>query len=280
MNKISQKRITTEQTTRTMVSAGLLVAAAILGLGWAPSVWAQTPPSCNQGLTTGCLYFPGVWYATEPSESEVSYTDIAGLPRTVRMAIRRPIGAPAPMPVVIWSHGGAEGSTASAHSLSEWSETTAQAGYLTISLAHPPRPDEELDRMPLCQAIAAAVPGARWDLADPLTCRVFKHLNWDRPHDIRAVLEELPLRNAQGPFRGLIDLNRIAVGGHSAGAGGALTVGGALRNFTGTPVDLSDPDRRPIAFIALSPRGPAARDSSTPTSDSPSIPGCASPAPF
>jgi hypothetical protein len=51
-------------------------------------------------------------------------------------------------------------------------------------------------------------------------------------------------------------MTRIAVGGHSAGAGGALTVGGALRNFTGIPVDLSDALRRPVAFLAFSPQQP------------------------
>lgn len=88
------------------------------------------------------------------------------------------------------------------------------------------------------------------------TCRQFKYLNWDRPHDIRAVLDELERMNRLGPLSGQIDLTRIAVAGHSAGAGvgAALTVGGALRNSTGEPFDLSDPRHRAKAFIALSPQ--------------------------
>ena len=33
----------------------------------------------------------------------------AGDPREVKLLIRVPVGAPAPLPVVVWSHGGAEG---------------------------------------------------------------------------------------------------------------------------------------------------------------------------
>ena len=68
----------------------------------------------------------------------VTYTDFAGLQRSVPIAIRIPISAPLPMPVVIWSHGGAGGHTSPERSSVEWSETTAEAGYLTISMAHLP----------------------------------------------------------------------------------------------------------------------------------------------
>lgn len=198
------------------------------------------------------LYFPGSHYTVSPLITEtITYSDIAGLLRSVPIAIRIPITASVPMPVVIWSHGGAEGHTKPENTLVEWSETTAEAGYLTISIAHVPRTNT---RWPLCQAIAATVPGSRWDLNDQHTCKNFKYLNWDRPHDIRAVLDDLERRNAQGDLQGLIDLEHIAVGGHSSGSSGALTVGGALRNLTGTPVDLSDPDRRPVAFLAFSPQ--------------------------
>ncbi len=82
------------------LSASLLVAALI---GIRP-VSAQTP-RCTLPLTPGCLYFPAIEYGigTEPPEvtRETAYKDISGAVRTVKMAIR--------VPVVIWSHGGAEG---------------------------------------------------------------------------------------------------------------------------------------------------------------------------
>lgn len=109
----------------------------------------------------------------------------------------------------------------------------------------------------MCAAIAALGPiTPTWDLNDQATCDHFKYLNWDRPHDIRAVLDELERRNRRGALQGMINLAAIAVGGHSSGSSGALTVGGALRNFTGTPVDLSDPAHRPAAYLAFSPQPP------------------------
>jgi len=238
----------------------LLPVALFAGLA-APTAPAHAV-ACSANPVPGCLYAPPAFYSVERSEAEVIYTDAAGQPRHVPIAIRRPLGASAPLPVVIWSHGGAEGHRDPRRSLAEWSEATAQAGYLTISLAHGPRganaPVLGNTRQSLCTAIAAAATSAAqvitWDLSRREACRQFKYLNWDRPHDIRAVLDELERMNLQGPLRGQIDLARIAIAGHSAGAGGALTVGGALRNFTGEPIDLSDPRRRAKAFIALSPQ--------------------------
>lgn len=67
------------------------------------------------------------------------------------------------MPVVIWSHGGAEGKTNPLNSLADWSDTTAEAGYLTISIARTPRSNEE--RKELRQSIGVNDPGA---------CELFK----------------------------------------------------------------------------------------------------------
>lgn len=233
----------------------LPVTLVVLG-GWAISASAQAP-ACNPALLEpGCLYFPSDRYEVAPTiTATITYTDIAGLQRSVPIAIRIPISAPLPMPVVIWSHGGASGHTSPERSSVEWSETTAEAGYLTISMAHLARTDTLTGtRWALCQAIAATEPDPQWNLADVTTCQHFKYLNWDRPHDIRAVLDELERKNARGDLQGLIDLEHIAVGGHSSGSSGALTVGGALRNLTGTPVDLSDPDHRPVALLAFSPQ--------------------------
>lgn len=228
---------------------------------WACGAGMAQPPGCSASLVPGCLYAPPATYSVDALESEVVYTDVAGQPRRVPIAIRRPLGAAAPLPVVIWSHGGAEGHRNPRRSLAEWSEATAQAGYLSISLAHEPRGTDPstLDntRQLLCAALAeASAPDPVWNLAQRPTCRQFKYLNWDRPQDIRAVLDELERMNRQGPLRGQIDLQRMALAGHSAGAGGALTVAGALRNFTGRLIDLSDPRRRARAVVALSPQQP------------------------
>jgi hypothetical protein len=196
------------------------------------------------------LYFPGIRYGFTEVERSTSYTDIAGLSRTVNVWVRMPSGAPVPMPVVIWSHGGPEGKNNPRNSLSEWGITTAEAGYLTINIAHPPRfePPNGTSWPMLCAAMQPPLDGT--------ACKNFKFLNWDRPHDIRAVLDELTLMNAQGPLRGQIDLTKIVLAGHSSGSSGVLSTLGALRQFGGPVLDLSDPLDRPIAALALSPQQP------------------------
>lgn len=220
--------------------AASAVFVTVLSCGLFGALHAQAP-TCGQTLTPDCLYFPATQFSFVPTPSQTTYIDETDQKRTIEFAVRTPTGAPVPMPVVIWSHGGAEGKDEPANSLPAWSDLTASAGYLTISIAHTPR----LDRTALCQAIG---------ILDAATCDVFKHLNWDRPFDISAVIDELERMNREGDLRGRIDLQRIAVGGHSAGAGATLTVAGALRNFTGTPRSLADP--RPVAFLAFSPQQP------------------------
>lgn len=209
----------------------------------AASVAFIPAPTCGQAPGPDCLYFPAVQYGFTPFERSVFYTDNAGQQREVKLLIRQPLGAPVPMPVVIWSHGGADGKSSPANSMVEWSELTARAGYFTASVAHAHRLDTS--RGQLCQSIG---------IAETATCKVFKYLNWDRPHDIRAVLDELERMATTPEFRGQIDTAGIAVGGHSGGSGGAQTVAGAKRIFVGAPIDLSDP--RPLAFLAFSPQQP------------------------
>ncbi|MGH9751978.1 MAG: FG-GAP repeat protein [Blastocatellia bacterium] len=96
-------------------------------------------PTCNQTLTPGCLYFPATQYTFQTTTSQTTYTDNAGLQRTIEVAIRIP-----------------------------------------ISIAHTPRTDQE--RLQLCQSIG---------INDPSACELFKHLNWDRPFDISAVIDVL-----------------------------------------------------------------------------------------
>lgn len=208
----------------------------------APCAALAQAPTCNAAPAPDCLYFPAAQFGFTQLQRSVVYIDVANQQREVRVLIRQPLGAPLPMPIVVWSHGGADGKADPATSMVEWSETTARAGYVSVSIAHAHRgPDS---RRLLCNAIG---------IADDATCTVFKYLNWDRPHDISAVLDELQ-RLGAGELRGQIDIERIAVGGHSAGSGGAQTIAGAKRIFVGPPVDLSDP--RPIAFLAFSPQQP------------------------
>jgi hypothetical protein len=211
----------------------------------APGLFAQ--PACPN--YPGCLYTPARSYGFERMTMRTTYTDLMGLPRTVEFTARIPIGRSGAMPVILWAHGGGEGlnaPNASRGALSVWSEITAESGYLTISPAFHAREDEE--RRALCGYLGYPEGEVCDRLSTPL---------WDRSLDIKAILDELERQNLEGPLQGRIDMGRIAVGGHSAGSTGVLTVGGAGRQFRERRYDaslLADP--RPRAIVALSPTGP------------------------
>ena len=211
---------------------GLSLLAASAGL-------VPAAPSCPP--YPNCLYVTPVNVNFAVSTSSVTYQDASSSPRTISFAIRTPIGLGGALPVVVWSHGGSQGHLNPLTALSEWGELTARAGYISVGIAHAPR--SNFSRQLLCSALGVS------------DCATFSYLNWDRPHDISRVIDRLTALNAAvGPLQGRININRIAVGGHSAGSGGTLSVAGALRVFTNAPRNLADP--RPIAFLAFSPQGP------------------------
>ncbi len=226
------------------LSIALALSLALLSA----SASAQAP-SCFPAPAPGCLYLPPNPLPLQPiAERETTYTDVAGKNRTIKFAIRSPIGLPAPLPVVIWSHGGNDGKSNPLNVGVEWSETLARRGYIVVSIAHEPRTNNQRDK--LCETLF----GAGYDLS---TCILFKYLHWDRPFDISAVIDKLELMNAQqgGVFFGKFDLEQIAVAGHSAGSGGTLSIAGAKRNFN-TLVPFTPEDQRPKVFMAFSPQQP------------------------
>ena len=196
---------------------------------------------CRAGAIEDCAYAPGVDYrGRTPVALSLSYDDVSGAERTVEIALHRPEGAPSPAPVVVWSHGGADGIARASAIGNEWARVFTSAGYVFIAIAHIGRDDSS--RSALCAAIGVAA-------AD---CATFKYLSWDRPHDLSRVLDWLD--EPGGALAGSVDLSRIAYAGHSAGAGAAMVVAGAGREIGDTLRFLADP--RPRAFIACSPQGP------------------------
>lgn len=175
---------------------------------------------------------------------DLPYADAAGLTRTLPLQVRIPatgqVLGNTPLPVVVWSQ---------VADLEAWSITTARAGYLTVTVAHPTRDDA--DKAALCKAIRI----------EPAACIAFDAAAWDRAQDLMRVLAALEVQNQSGPneIRGRIDLTRIAVGGFGEGASAALTIAGATlllrpQATRENPDTLVSP--KPIAFIAISPSGP------------------------
>jgi hypothetical protein len=171
---------------------------------------------------------------------------------------------------VIWSHGGSDGRTSPQNVAVEWGQVFLRAGFVTIAIAHAPRSADEVEAMCIelelgncdvddCMTALECrreVDGTTQEgVCEVGTCRYWKPLNWDRPHDVSAVIDFLERETAEGArLDGLIDPSRIVYAGHSAGSGGTLMVAGATRLFGDQEV-LSI-DERPIAFISCSPQGP------------------------
>ena len=195
---------------------------------------------CSPDDLPACEWTPTDRLEETVSTEELSYIDITGATRRVPIAIHRPVGALEPMAIVIFSHGGFDGKNDPTIVGTEWARVFTSAGYLSVHIAHVPR--DASSRLALCAKFGVSTDD----------CQTFKHLWWDRPHDVATVLDWLE-EQAAGPLAGRIDASRIAYAGHSAGAFSTLQVNGAVRDFAGERPDLSDP--RPIAFIALSDVG-------------------------
>lgn len=213
--------------------------------------------ACGPDDRAACLYHPERQFAFTVIEASTHYTDRIGQDRVVNIAIYRPTDAPTPMPVVLLSHGGSAGKTDPRRSMEHWAPVIARAGYLAVAIAHEGRDEASYDA--LCQALEV-------NPTHPCGIKV----SWDRPHDVAQVLAFLHERDAEPQFEGLMDLDRVAHVGHSAGAGAALMSVGATRNFRcALPFGFDAPtqdcqvadlvsfahDEIDLA-IALSPQGP------------------------
>lgn len=148
------------------------------------------------------------------------------------------------MPVVVLSHGDALGHVDKHGALDEWAQLVARHGYLSVAIAHTPRTDVE--RIVLTMNLGGTLP----------QCREFKHLNYDRPLDFVRVVGALA-ELSETPPSGLFDLSAATYLGHSSGSGSAMMVAGAGREYMpGIGLSFAE-DRRPKAFVAPSPEGPA-----------------------
>lgn len=181
----------------------------------------------------------------------LTYRDLANIDRNVNIAIYKPTNAPMPAPVVLLSHGGADGKTNPLKSMDDWAPIFAKAGYVAVAIAHEGRD------LPSYNALCAAL-----HVDTNIMCGI--KINWDRPHDVDRVLQYL---RETAALSAVVDLSKIAHVGHSAGAGAAMMSAGVTRNFVcAQPFDVgqncqaaqlvslakSDID----AVVALSPQGP------------------------
>jgi len=181
--------------------------------------------------------------------------------RTIPIRVRYPSNirpaAGEKLPVIVWSHGGmlkADGQTQS----SAWGNALAAAGYVVVHMAHIPVTQAQGTALYAEYGLSAAQGQACFGVALVL-----------RPRDANAVIAALATLQAQTPeLPAPLDLDRVAMAGHSYGAYTTRTVEGARVDLCpdaarvgGIPAnwpyrDVSFRNPVPKAFMALSPQGP------------------------
>ncbi|MGH3928957.1 MAG: alpha/beta hydrolase family protein [Pseudonocardiaceae bacterium] len=194
--------------------------------------------------TPGQLYPSRGLVVDERHDIELFDADRIGQPgRAIPCTVRWSSSAAVPMPVVVLSHGGAEGKTNPRLAMVEWAEALAEHGYLSVSIAHIPRSD--IERIVLTMNLRGTLP----------QCAEFKYLGYDRPLDFTRVIDELVANSANPPWSGQADTTRVGYMGHSAGAGSAMMVAGAGREYLpGLGLSFAE-HALPRAFVAMSPQG-------------------------
>lgn len=150
-----------------------------------------------------------------------------------------------PLPVVIFSHGLGGSREAAAYLGTSW----AEHGYIGVFIQHPGS-DDSFWKSSIAAGVpmtgAALLPKFKQQLKNP------EHAI-NRAQDVHFVLDRLTeLNQAPGVLSGKLDLNSIAIAGHSFGSWTALTASGqTFVTSAGRKIESGDP--RIKAAIYLSP---------------------------
>ncbi len=155
--------------------------------------------------------------------------------RTIPIKLYLPQGT-GPFPIFIFSHG-LGGSREAAEYLGTY---LSSKGYFCVFVQHPGsdsgvwKSGNTVDRASFFSKMQAAANGKNWI---------------DRAGDITFVLNELQKNSNTPPFKGQLNLAKIAIGGHSFGAGTALAIAGQGGGWS----DATLADKRVSAAVYLCP---------------------------
>jgi predicted dienelactone hydrolase len=132
--------------------------------------------------------------------------------RTVPVKLYVPTGLSAPAPIVLVSHGLGGSREGLSYVASHW----ASHGYFVVVMQHPGSDRSVWEGKPLDEARKDLVAAAN---AQQLVNRVF---------DAKFVIDEIARRNERegDPLKGTLDLDHIAMTGHSFGAHTTLAIAG------------------------------------------------------
>ncbi len=177
--------------------------------------------------------------ASESTESNVVLQDWQDAERSRKIPVKiyLPTSGTAPYPVVIFSHG-LGGSREAAQYLGEyWSAH----GYVGLFVQHAGSDTG------VWQSSAA---GGRQAILQQLKTAANGKNLLDRTNDIKFVLDQLEKRNQNDSvLKNQLDLRRIALAGHSFGAGTTLAVAGQSFGGLGKGFDMSDPRVKAALYL-------------------------------
>jgi predicted dienelactone hydrolase len=169
--------------------------------------------------------------------------------RSFQIRVRYPDGAPTPLPLIVWSHGG--GPNNNGHrSYDEWGGVLARAGYAVIHIAHAENKADAHCAPLKIPANECEPEDFRKEVSEGGTLYV---LWYDRPRDASAVLDDLDSIERAANLK--FDRARIGVAGHSGGTSTVMSLAGALLDVSPSVHNLNSADPRFKAFLANSPQG-------------------------
>ncbi len=169
--------------------------------------------------------------------------------RKFSILIRYPVGAPSPLPLIIWSHGGASNDNGH-HSYEEWGIALARAGYAVIHVAHA---DDKYE----AHCAPLKIPANECELSDfkkeVLEGGTLLVAFYNRPRDASTILDDLD--NIERAANLKFDRDRIGAAGHSGGTSTVMSLAGAVLDVSPSVHNLASADPRFKAFLASSPGG-------------------------
>lgn len=212
---------------------GVLVVGATLGLALmgGPGAGAQEPSALRYAAPgpyavgtrelriedgAGEALAATVWYPALASEGEAATYGalmFAVQGRAVRDAA--PDAEHGPYPLVVFSHGAGGFRAQSVY----FTEHLASHGFVVVAADHPGNTLSEIAQLDMVRSLA------------------------NRPLEVLRVIAHMEALTAgEGPLAGLVDMERIAVSGHSFGGYTALAAGGARLNFEALAAWCEEPE--------------------------------------
>ena len=227
-------------------TATRLVSSAASSVTPIPVSSATRPPAIPTVLASGEYKTPNEY----PVGVLQNYTvRDAKRNRSFQILVRYPIGAPSPLPLVVFSHGGGF-NNAGHKAYAEWGIVLARAGYAVIHIAHAENVFDAHCAVLKIPASECELNDFRKEVSEGGSLFV---LWYDRPRDASAVLDDLD--NIERAANVKFDRNRIGAAGHSGGSNTVMSLSGALLDVSPSVHNLFSGDARFKAFLNNSPQG-------------------------